>query len=343
MKLALGCLFWLVFLGLAYVFEQHWLQSLALPAGPGWLRPALAGALAFGLTMSAGGLHGVWVALCRREQAALPDFDEHRREGEIVRLGGVLEIDEEPIVAPFSGRAAAMLSYKAYPFVVDKERERERRAVDWAPRIYGRMQRRCWLRTRTQRIALQGFPCPDPMPNWRRNGDEAEAACAHHLANTRFEIVPDFGEHGVGAVVGQLRQLPARLAQLDEPGDHHQCNEAAAAMLGLTADGRDETTLRARLRALDPRWLFDEHAWMPGQEVTAVGTWQASPPTLDIGCSVRHPERGLLLGLPVARARHDLKGAIVFTLVMAALTALGHFALHHDDAAWLRMAVEALG
>ncbi len=215
MKTALGCLFRLVLLGVAFLLEQRSLQTLSVPAQPRWLQPALAAALALGLTLTAGGLHGLWVALRARR-----------------RLG------------PTSSSRA-------------------------------RKGRRCvW------------------------------AACSK--STTR------------------------------------RCNEIAAKLPGLAEAAADEAALRERLRRARPSWIFHEQAWLPGQRVTAVGTWRTNPPHLDIGCGPRHPAHALLPGPPAQRVRRELVAAVVFTLVLGALTALGHDALHHDDGAWVRRALELL-
>lgn len=275
-----------------------------------------------------------------RAQAARPDFEQPREEGQTLRLGGVLEIDDAPLQAPFSGRAAAIVIYDAHPFVVDEEEARRREAPYATARVYGRMLRRCWLRTPTQRLALQGFPCAPPTLEWRRTDADAQAACARHLARAPIEVVPDPGERGLLAMPGQLRQGLAELAQLQEPGELHRCNEIAAKLLGLPAAAAGEAALRERLRRARPSWIFHEHAWLPGQRVTAVGTWRMNPPHLDIGCGPRHPAHALLPGLPAQHARRELVAAVVFTLVLGGLTALGHYALRHDDGAWVRRALE---
>lgn len=215
MKTALGCLFRLVLLGVAFLLEQRSLQTLSVPAQPRGLQPALAAALALGLTLTAGGLHGLWVALRAR-----------RRHG------------------------------------------------------------------------------PTSSSRARKGRSCVRAACSK--STTR------------------------------------RCNEIAAKLPGLAEAAADEAARRERLRRARPSWIFHEQAWPPGQRVTAVGTWRTNPPHLDIGCGPRHPAHALLPGPPAQRARRELVAAVVFTLLLGALTALGHDALRHDDGAWVRRALELL-
>lgn len=341
MKTALGCLFWIVVFGVLFAIERTDLQSLpALSSLPGWVN-GLAATLALGVVLSAGGLHGLFVAWRQREEQTFIGGDGRWEDGAEVRIGGVLEIRGEPLRAPFSGRPAVMFEYEAAPLVV-KDSERRDRLPH--PRVHGRQRLPCWVRTSTRSIELRGFPCPQPALRTKHTGAAAVDAAARYFAGKRFELAADPERASPLALFARLREIWARVGA---DTDLHLINTDAREQLQLPlvdepAAAVDEAALRERLGARKWAFLFSEHVWAPSQKVTAVGTWRANPPHLDIGCDPSHPSRGLLPGLPAERARRAVVQAIVFTLLMIALTALGHLAVRREDGAWLRRGIEAL-
>jgi hypothetical protein len=79
------------------------------------------------------------------------------------------------------------------------------------------------------------------------------------------------------------------------------------------------------------------------QAVTAVGTWRADPPHLDIGYGAASAGHALHPGRPEQLATRQIGIAVAFVLVLGALTAAAHALVWHQGGALVRTAGEALG
>jgi hypothetical protein len=330
MATAFGCLVWIVVFAGVLLLEHDGLMRL--PAMPRDLPLAwgLAAALSLGVTLTAGSLHGLLLALWRRLRPA----DTGRwRDGETVRVGGVLEPAGPVLQAPFTGRPAACLTYSAHA----QERGLDG-SVAQRPHLRGLQQVPCRLRVGSRHIELRGFPSPQPLPEEDVTSPEAEQAAARHLARATWQASPDIGSLDLLSLRNPFAQ--ARPGAGPDAG-LHLINAPAQAELELPRLAGREAALLQRLR--QRRWHFEERIWPPGQAYTAVGTWRAQPPHLDIGYGPTSADHGLHPGTPQRLASRELVTAGVFTLVLGALTVAAHLAVRHEGGAWLRSLGEAAG
>ena len=330
MATAIGCVVWIVVFAGVLLLEHDGLMRLPELPRDTWLGWPLAAALAGGVTLTAGSLHGLLLALWRRLRPA----DAGRwRDGETVRVGGVLEPLGPVLQAPFSGRPAACLTYSAHT---------QARGLDTSvaqdPHLRGLQQVPCRLRVGSRHIELRGFPSPQTVLEEDVTSPGAEQAAARHLARTPWQVTPDIGTFDLLSQRNPLAQ--ARPGAGPEAG-LHLINAAAQAELDLPRLAGREAPLLQRLR--QHRWRFEERIWAPGQAYTAVGTWRAQPPHLDIGCGPTSAHHALHPGTPQRLASRELVTAAVFTLVLGALTVAAHLAVRHEGGAWLRGLGQAAG
>lgn len=331
MRTAFGCLVWIVVFALVLLLERDQLQRLpALPRQALFDWP-LAVPLALGVTLTAGSLHGLLLALWQRLRptAATTDW----RDGETVRVGGVLEVQGPVPKAPFSGRPAAYLSYSAHT----GQRSFEG-TVPQDPHFRGLQQAPCRLRVGTARIELRGFPSPRAVDEEAFDGPEVERAAAHHLARTPWQQAPDIASTDL-TTLG--KPFGTAMAGAGPDAGVHLMNHLAREVLDLPRLAGQEAALLERLRQRP--WHFKERVLAPGLTVTAVGTWRASPPHLDIGYGMTGAEHALHPGPPARLATRQIGIALAFVLVLGALTVAGHALVWHEGGALVRLAAEALG
>lgn len=331
MRTTLGCLVWIVAFAAVLLVEHD--QLMRLPALPrdAWLGWPLAALLTLGVTLTAGSLHGLLLALWQRLRAGA--VGTNWRDGETVRVGGVLEPTGAALLAPFSGRPAAYLSYSG--------RAPDRGHVDataQGPHLRGVQHLPCRLRVGSVRIELRGFPSLRAVDEQAVDGPEVERAAARHLARTRWRPSPDIGALDLATLGNPLAD--ARPGAGPDAGAH-LINPAAQEALGLPGLAGPEAALLQRLRQRP--WRFHERVLAPGETVTAVGTWRAEPPHLDIAYGVTGAEHALHPGRPEQLATRQIGIAVAVVGVLGVLTAAAHALVWHQGGALLRTAGEALG
>lgn len=330
MATAIGCAVWIAVFAAVLLVERGQLRRLALPA-EGLLDWPLAALLALGVTLTLGSLHGLLLALRQRRRPAGKRADW--RDGETVRIGGTLEAQGPALQAPFSGRPAAYLTYRA----ATQQRSYEG-TVPQDPHFRGLQQVPCRLRLGTSTIELRGFPSPRAVVEQVVDGPEVERAAARHLARTPWQHAPDIGSVDLatlGSPYGSAR------AGAGPDAGVHLMNRLAREALDLPRLAGQEAALLERLRQRP--WRFHERVLAPGETVTALGTWHTSPPHLDIGYGVTSAEHALHPGRPEQLATRQIGTAVAFVLVLGVLTAAAHALVWHQDGALVRAAGEALG
>lgn len=333
MATAIGCAVWIaVFAGVLLV-ERSQLRRLGLPAD-GLLDWPLAAVLALGVTLTLGSLHGLLQALRQRWRppAACTDW----RDGQTVQVGGVLEVQGPALQAPFSGRPAAYLTYSAHTWQRGFEG-----TVPQDPHFRGLQHLPCRLRVGTTTLELRGFPSPRAIDEQVVDGPEVERAAARHLARTRWQHAPDIGSADLTALDNP--HVSAAAGTGPDAGVH-LINRLARETLDLPRLSGQEAALLERLRQRP--WRFKERVLAPGDTVTAVGTWRASPPHLDIGYGVTRAEHALhpgQPGQPGQLAARRAGTAAAFVLVLGVLTVAAHALVWHQQGMLVRAAGEALG
>jgi hypothetical protein len=331
MRTTVGCLVWILVFVAVLLLERDQLQRLpALPRDT-LLDGPLAALLTLGVTLTAGSLLGLLQALWQRLRPATAGT--HWRDGEAVRVGGVLEPVGPVLQAPFSGRPAAYLSYSAHA----PQRSHEG-SVAQDPHFRGLQHVHCRLRAGTARIELRGFPSPRAVDEQAVDGPEVERAAARHLARTPWQHTPDIASVDLGALGNPFATATAGAGP---DAGVHLINALAAETLGLPGLAGQEAALLQRLR--QRRWHFKERVLAPGEPVTAVGTWRADPPHLDIGYGAASAGHALHPGRPEQLATRQIGIAVAFVLVLGALTAAAHALVWHQGGALVRTAGEALG
>lgn len=331
MRTTVGCLVWIVVFAAVLLVEHDRLMRLPALPRDAWLGWPLAALLTLGVTLTAGGLQGLLLALWRRLRAGAAGT--RWRDGETVRVGGLLEAPGAALLAPFSGRPAAYLSYSG--------RAPERGYVDatvQGPHLRGVQHLPCRLRVGSSRIELRGFPSLRAIDEQAVDGPEVERAAARHLARTRWRSAPDIGALDLATLGNPLTDATPGAGP---DAGAHLINPTAQAALGLPGLAGQELRLLERLRQRP--WRFYERVLAPGEMVTAVGTWRANPPHLDIAYGVTGAEHALHPGAPAQLAQREIVIALVFTLLLGVLTVAAHALVWDQGGALLRSAGEALG
>lgn len=321
MRIAVGCLAWIVGFCALLFLERAWLRRLpALPddAALGWSLAvvlALVSILALGSLL---GLLGTLAKLLRGQGQEPVDPESHLRwqDGQRVQVEGVLEARDQVLTAPFTQRPAVFVRYGAYARRYEMGNRDERNP----PRLDGLLQVPALLRVGAQRIALKGIPAPRGVAEERFDLEAVGAAAAVHLQRTTWQAA-GLPAGGLAEALDLFRQVP--LGADADAGRHVMSSRARDLLADFTAVPPQE--LQARLS--EQLWHFSEWIWAPGQRFTATGTWHSQPPYLDIGYGPLSAEHGLQAGTVAQLSRRALWTAVIFTLVLGGLAAGAHLAL----------------
>lgn len=318
--MARGCLLWVVVYAVVWFLEHQQLQALPYAT-------ALATALALGVTLWLGSLQGLAQAL--RQRAQPPADPSQWRDGQPVRISGLVLPSEETARAPISGAPAVFCSYMGK--MADNELAI---ASNQAPHWHGQVAVPCVLSTGTLRLPLLGIPSLRHLPQTVYRGRPHVVNAARHLAGTGWAVAPHVGQVDL-----------ADLAQAFEAGyaglPAHLINTAALERLQMRIGRSTEAELLRQLEAND--WHFGERVLPPGAEVTLEGTYQAMPPAIDIGYSARQAAHALHLGGAARTANRQLVTTLVFVVVLGLLTAAAHHAVYAQQGALYRSALQGLG
>lgn len=317
-----GCLLLLVlFVAILYA-EFELVQARGLPYP--WV---VASVLALSLSLALGAVQGVVQALQARARPETPRADW--REGELIRVGGVVRATGPRVRMPFSGREVVFGWYEGLagrPDLGDVNLLR--------PSWRGMMAASCVLETQGGRIALAGFPSLRNVSQQRFDDRAYVQQAARQLATTRWEIAPDV--------------LPADYAQAEQAFAAergalplHLINRTALEHLEMAIGLTTEADLRERLGWL--RWLYSERVLAPGDVVTVVGTYHANPPRIDIGHGIAGAQHGVFPSGAVGLASAQLRQTLVFALVLAAIAAVAHHVVYGSEGALYRSLLESLG
>ncbi|WAR45101.1 hypothetical protein [Methylomonas rapida] len=313
-----GCLILLAVFATAFGLESMAIDALNLPHA--WI-PALL--LAMGVTLLLGSFQGVLEAW--RTQAT-PETDPLSwRDGQRVRIGGVLRALGPLLRAPFSGREVLLLSYNAtapHWDAVNRQSRPSFRGIALAP---------CALETASGNIALAGVPTFADIPEQQFFGVEHFERAANHLAGTAWDAAPD---------LSSVDMDTARAAFSGESGNlpTHLINRLARQALGME-DGRGSVE-QYRQRLAQQHWLLRERVLTADTEVTVVATYRANPPRLDVGYGPATAQHAMTPGSAAQTAARGLGQTLIFVLILALLTAAGHYLVFHSGGTLYRELLE---
>jgi hypothetical protein len=319
-----GCLLLLITYGVAWVVEFRLLQALPFAAG-------LASVLALGVTLLLGSVQGLVDAL--KGLSSPQTHPSAWRDGQLVRVSGVIASLGPPVQAPFSRQAAVFCTYEGQ--MLDDQGHGVSRE---APTFRGVLAVPCELQTGTQRLGLVGLPSLRELPQSICHGAPAIDHAAHHLAGTAWHTAPHLAEVGL-----------SQLGQAFDDGiaglPPHLISRAALEHLQMTVGRSTPTELRERLQ--DNAWQLSERVLPPGAKVTLVGTYRATgaeaAPALDIAYSVRKSQHALYRGGAASTARRQLRNTVLFIGVVGALTTAAHVVVHAQEGTLYRAALLELG
>lgn len=315
-----GCLILILMYAVAAYLEYQSLKSLPF-AG------FLAAGLGLGITLVLGSLQGLGQALRLR---AKPETEIAQwRDGQQVRVSGVLYPTGEAIRAPISDRSALFCDYMSKAQHADfGDTSRQ------VPRWNGLMSAPCVLRTRSVALAVLGVPSLHEIPEDPFQGHDYYPRAASHLAHTEWQIAPELISM---ATTGSIQMVSEGLTGLPP----HLINRAALERLRMRIGQSSEAELIESLA--HDQWRFSERIVPPGAEVTLVGTYKANPPSIDINYSASTPEHALYLGGADRTAARHLASTFAFIIALAAFTAAAHYAVYAHDGLWYREALQGLG
>ncbi|MEE4135525.1 MAG: hypothetical protein V2I32_05560 [Desulforhopalus sp.] len=313
-----GCLILPAVFAAVYWLERLAVDRLELPHA--WI-PAVV--LAIGVTLLLGSFQGVAQAW---QTKTTPETNPRSwQDGQTVRLGGVLRATGRVLQAPFSGREAVVLWYEATAQHWQEGNRQSRpsfRGIDLVP---------CVLESAAGRFALTGVPRLRDIPEEEFSGEGHLERAASHLVHSEWRAAPDFlavnAHEAMATFSGDAASLPVNLM-----------NRLAREILGMDdGEGNVET---CRQRLVQRKWLLRERLLAAGSEVTVVGTYHANPPRLDIGYRLDCPQHAVVPGAAVTTAASGLRQTLIFVVVLALLTAAGHYLVFSSGGAMYRSLAE---
>lgn len=316
-----GCLAILAAFVVVLLVELRQLRSMELPHA--WIAALVLALLA---TLAIGSIQGLVEAWTRR---AKPESrPEEWRDGELVRLGGVVRGAGDLLTAPFSGRQVVFYQYWATEVVADSEvltRQAVFRGMDQAP---------CVLDTAYGRVRLTGVPRMREFLPVNHDSDAIRERMASLLARVSWRAAP------------RVRTLSAEQAGAtfaNEGGElpMHLMNELAVELLAMRP-GQTESHYRERLATR--HWICQERIVDDGEEVTVVGTFRAAEGAIDLGQGAgSRAEHEMLPGGSTETAARNLTTTVAFAIVLAALAGAAHYVAYSDDGALVRALLDRLG
>lgn len=319
-----GCLVLLVVFAVALVVERQMTSGLGLP-----FPDILAAVLAVAATLTVGTLQGIQQA--KRQQ----EMPQHARatwtDGVLVRVEGTLVVNGAPAKAPFSDRPAAFLDYDARAPLMGETGDTRQR-----PHWRGFVAVACALDIGGERIPLRGMPGTREWTEDQFSGEPYVSRAAHHLVSTTWTRQAQILAVDAAAAIGAFTApADARIGS-----SMHVMNPQAARAVGMADGDPQEAEVAARLR--EQAWIFGERLVEPGTVVTVVGTWHAASNSLDIALSPTSAEHALHLGGAAPLAARQWRTTLIFSGIIALVTAAAHYVALANGGALYRSLVSGI-
>lgn len=313
-----GCLVLLALFGVALFVELKQIRARDLPRP--WVPAVL---LAASVTLAAGSLQGL--AEAWRRKAKPQSGPEEWRDGEPMRVSGLLRGTGEPLSAPFSGKRVLFYQYWA------KEMRPDSKVLTKVASFRG-MDRAPWeLQTAYGPFRLEGIPRMREFLPVNHDSDAIRGRVARHVAETRWRVAPDLWtvelQEGEAMFANENGELPVHL--MDRP---------AVELLEAEPEQHSEEHYRDRLAKR--HWVYQERTVGEGEEVTVAGVFRASSGVIDLGYRAGQAENEMLPGGAAQTAAKNLTTTLVFGLVLALLAAGSHYVVYADDGALYRGLME---
>ncbi len=272
------------------------------------------------------------------------------RDGNRVRIGGVVQATGETLKTPFTGQDAVCMEFALR---VADEREGE---VDTAlskrrhipPGMCGYDQVPFGIATARGLIAVAGTPSLKRFAGWASLDPANCAKAGALLARARWRlgdmrlrdgVYIGFVGHEDKAV--RLYLLNTRLAELMlmPPG------EPTAGWLDgypppqLEGEAAEEALTRRMRQRI---WQFYEHSLRPGAEVTVEGIYRESPPRIEISNWIRDHRamEAIRPGLANVTAKAQLRFEFISLLLGATVTGWLHYAVYANGGALYRSLID---
>lgn len=331
-----GCLLLVVALVAALFLEHRFLSPQELPYP--WVAT---GVLSVAVMLLVGSIHGLLVAFAKRVH---PESDPSTwKDGQLVRVGGVIVPQRHAVRAPFSGVESVLYRYRMWQRVeigretLDKHNDPSVHGIDMAP---------CSLLTSAGTVVLTGFPALRHLPLKTYSGEAHYPQAARILANTRWKIqslavtAEALGEALEGDAFRPPMHVMNRTAcerLLAPPGEA----TAGSWQGGPPAQLSGEAAIAALCQRMASRaWGFEEQHIPAGAPVTVEGTYSSHPPTIDIGQGISKPEHSIRLGLAAETASREWVQAFLFVTGMTVLVTALHYAVYANGGRIYRLLME---
>ena len=312
------------YFGYTYLFKGTELESKV------WL-PIL---LAIGAAIVFANLLGIVQALAQGRAANKPRHEW--KDGDLVAVCGPIQPMRSAVTAPFSGTAAALVEYSI-------KRKMSDQSTNSISEYQGFLMTPCGIYSSQGIVRLIGFPLlSESMRTQVAREPAVLRRAAEYLASCKFMpqasnpfkalrqltdvlsdddgmVRADFCKGGkVHLIDDELDDSSENQPEQDSPDV-----EGAESISGTSAVRDANASIAAALS--DEGYVFEESVVKVGQEVTAIGSYNLSKQSIDIGSGFKNMAHSLQIGDVAQVTGRNLRRSLIATLFWGTVLAAGNW------------------
>lgn len=285
------------------------------------------GLFGLGVALIFGNLQGLFLAISQRSASSKPQ--NQWRDGDFVAVSGRIQTLRSPIVAPFSGEAAAIVEY-------DVKTGGDSQGTSKSIGDYsGFLMAPCAIQTMQGSVRVVGYPLLTDLPEDIYDDEASFLRAAEYLSKCNFKekasnpltllkqlnevLEDDDGDLKVdfcakGATIHIQGALPEITKPMVSPDDDESDEDDGE------GDDREYASLspneRIAARLADSGYFLEETIIKNGAEVTAFGTYRLNKQAVDVGSGLKNISHTLKLGTVASvtgkTIRQSLIGLVIF-------------------------------
>jgi len=309
--MGIGCLVYLVLLGVLYFVEKTWLEGIGLANAE-----MFAGPLAVSGVMFLGCANRLRKAVARIQRTGF--HPERWKDGELIRLSGkAMPVGGARLLTPLTRKPAVAFTFEFY---VERGE-----AFDYT--FAGMDAGAFEIQTPEGSLPVKGFPLLLHFGAENLRGESWYRAAAQWLASREWEEVK---MSSVGPVMEYLVWLKGKMPTLPM---NQMDQRRGAKILPDDVEG-----IVRKLSQGD--WVFVERFIAPAAEVTVEGTYVANPPAIDLSYVPENPKHKIS---PGASGKKGWGWPVFGMLYFGGPLAYAHWMIGRDGGAALREMMRGMG